>query len=165
MKVAWTRAIRFVAPDGRVLRGEPILPSPNFDIGKSALDGSLKAKVIVGDDLFDTTGATYVSDEVVTVSKLLGPLAQEDVPILRCVGLNYTKHSKLSRTLDHVLYSQLRSSHLVKEVPGRTPPPFPSIFFKPNTTVNDHDAVVTVPKLCQDDQADYEGELVCCLLT
>ena len=53
----------------------------------------MKAKVIVGADPFDTTGKTVVSDEVVSVKRLLGPLARDDVPILRCVGLNYAKHS------------------------------------------------------------------------
>lgn len=43
---------------------------------------------------------------------------------------------------------------------GRTPPPFPSIFFKPNTTVHDHGKPVVIPKIAQDSQADYEGELV-----
>lgn len=50
-------------------------------------------------------------------------------------------------------------TYTVKEA-GRTPPPFPFIFFKPNTTVLDHDAPVVIPKIAQDDQADYEGELV-----
>ncbi|OAL37348.1 hypothetical protein AYO20_03197 [Fonsecaea nubica] len=138
MKVPWTRLIRFVATDGRVLRGEPILPSEDFDLGNVTEADQLKAKVIAGDDIFDTTGKTKVTDEVVTVKKLLGPLAREEVPILRCVGLNYAKH--------------------IKEA-GRQPPPFPFIFFKPNTTVQDHDAPVVIPKLAQDDQADYEGEL------
>ena len=53
------------------------------------------------------------------------------------------------------------SNHLktVKEA-GRSPPPFPFIFFKPVTTIADHDADVFIPKIAQDDQADYEGELV-----
>ena len=93
MKVAWTRAIRFIAADGRTLRGESILPSPDFDLGWTSENDQLKAKIIRGDDLYDNTGKTRVSDEVVTVKKLLGPLARDDVPILRCVGLNYTKHS------------------------------------------------------------------------
>ncbi|KIW92085.1 uncharacterized protein Z519_07069 [Cladophialophora bantiana CBS 173.52] len=139
MKLLWTRLIRFVATDGRLLRGEPILPSEDFDLGNVTEADQLKAKVIVGDDIFDTTGKTEVTDEVVTVKKILGPLAREEVPILRCVGLNYAKH--------------------IKEA-GRQPPPFPFIFFKPNTTVQDHDAPVVIPKLAQDDQADYEGELV-----
>jgi 2-keto-4-pentenoate hydratase/2-oxohepta-3-ene-1,7-dioic acid hydratase in catechol pathway len=48
----------------------------------------------------------------------------------------------------------------VKEA-GRSPPPFPFIFFKPVTCVADHNADVIIPKIAQDDQADYEGELVC----
>ncbi|MCJ1300620.1 hypothetical protein MMC08_003417 [Hypocenomyce scalaris] len=138
MKVAWQRLIRFVATDGRILHGEPILPSPEFDIGKVTEKDALKAKVIEGADLYDTTGATKVTSEVVTVKRLLGPLTPADVPIIRCVGLNYAKH--------------------IKEA-GRTPPPFPFIFFKPTTTMLDHGDDVRIPKIAQDDQADYEGEL------
>ena len=93
MKLAWQRLIRFIATDGRVLRGEPILPSQDFDLGDVSEETQLQAKIISGNDIFDTTGQTRVTDEVVTVQKLLGPLAQSDVPILRCVGLNYAKHS------------------------------------------------------------------------
>lgn len=91
--VVWDRLIRFVATDGRVLRGEPILPTPGFDIGSTTELTKLTAKVIEGQDPYDVTGKTKVLDEVVTVRKLLGPLAPEDVPIIRCVGLNYAKHS------------------------------------------------------------------------
>ncbi|KAK2017432.1 hypothetical protein LZ32DRAFT_665328 [Colletotrichum eremochloae] len=138
MAVAWTRLIRFVAKDGRVLRGEPILPNDEFDLGDTTEETGLKAKVISGSDIYDTSGETKVTDEVVVVKKLLGPLTPEDVPILRCIGLNYASH--------------------IKEA-GRKPPPFPSMFYKPNTTVFDHGADVVIPKICQDEQADYEGEL------
>jgi hypothetical protein len=97
MRVVWDRLIRFVATDGRILRGEPILPTPEFDLGTTTEETKLQAKIITGSDPYDTTGKTKVSDEVVTVKKLLGPLAQEDVDILRCVGLNYAKHSMYSR--------------------------------------------------------------------
>ncbi|KAL3475748.1 hypothetical protein BJX99DRAFT_270992 [Aspergillus californicus] len=137
MLVTWEKLIRFVAEDGRILRGEPILPHPDFDLGDTS-EGQLEAKVIKGHDIYDTTGGTYVSDEVVTVKTLLGPLAQDDVPIIRCVGLNYAKH--------------------VREA-GRAPPPYPFIFFKPSTTILDHNADVVIPRICQDNQADYEGEL------
>lgn len=93
MRVVWDRLIRFIVADGRVLRGQPILPSPDFDLGKIPEGTKLQARVIVGDDIYDTSGRTRVSDEVVVVEKLLGPLAQSDVDILRCVGLNYAKHS------------------------------------------------------------------------
>lgn len=94
MPVAWTRLIRFVSTDGRTLYGEPIMPSEDFDLGETTEATKLKARVVEGNDLYDTTGATKVTDEVVTVKELLGPLAQSDVDILRCVGLNYAKHSK-----------------------------------------------------------------------
>lgn len=71
------------------------MPNPDLDLGQTTEGIKLTAKIIKGDDIYDTTGKTVVTDEVVTVKKLLGPLAQEDVPILRCVGLNYAKHSKL----------------------------------------------------------------------
>jgi hypothetical protein len=91
--VVWQRLIRFVATDGRKLRGKPILPHHNFDLGTTTASTKLQAKIIVGDDIYDTTGKTKVTEEIVTVKELLGPLAREDVPILRCVGLNYAKHS------------------------------------------------------------------------
>lgn len=138
MAVAWKQLIRFVAEDDRVLHGEPILPSADFDLGTTTKETKLQARIIKGDDIYDTTGKTVVIDEVVTVKKLLGPLAQSDVPILRCVGLNYQKH--------------------IREA-GRKPPPFPFIFFKPNTCVLDHGENIVIPKIAQDDQADYEGEL------
>lgn len=93
VKVAWTRLIRFVANDGRTLRGEPILPSEDYDIGNATEADGLKAKVIIGEDIFDTTGQTFVTNEVVGVKTVLGPLAASEIPILRCVGLNYAKHS------------------------------------------------------------------------
>ena len=95
MHVAWTRLIRFEATDGRILRGQPILPSPNFDLGTVTEETKLQANVIQGSDIYDTTGSTRVSDELVTVKKLLGPLAPQDVPILRYVGLNYAKHGRI----------------------------------------------------------------------
>lgn len=98
MSVSWTRLIRFVAQDGRVLRGEPILPQPDFDIGNTTEETNLTARVIHGTDIYDTSGATKVSNEVVKVKTLLGPLTAADVPIIRCVGLNYAKHSKNSHS-------------------------------------------------------------------
>lgn len=93
MKVPWQRLIRFESTDGRVLYGEPILPSPDFDLGQVSEKDGLKAKIVKGDDLYDTSGKTKVSEETATVKNLLGPLAQSDVPTVRCIGLNYAKHS------------------------------------------------------------------------
>lgn len=90
----WERLIRFVSTDGRTLRGEPILPSPDFDLGSTTEETKLQAKVIhVGADGDLYGDSTKVSNQVVTVKKLLGPLEQSDVPIVRCIGLNFIKHS------------------------------------------------------------------------
>jgi hypothetical protein len=94
MKVAWERLIRFIATDGRTLYGEPILSSPEVDLSTTTAETKLQAKVNVGSNIYNETGATRVTAEVVTAHKLLGLLTNEDVPILRCVGLNYKTHSQ-----------------------------------------------------------------------
>lgn len=95
MSPNWKRLIRFEATDGRILRGEPILPSEDFDVGKTTPETGLKAKVIkvAEGGIFDEQ--TTVTDEEVTVKKLLGPVEQSEVPIIRAIGLNFIKHSKL----------------------------------------------------------------------
>ncbi|CAN9294944.1 unnamed protein product [Alternaria alternata] len=134
----WDRLIRFIATDGRELRGQPILPSADFDVGTTTEETGLKAKVIEvkNNDIFDS--ATKVTDEEVTVKKLLGPVTVDEVPIIRCIGLNFIKHIQEG---------------------GRTLPPYPSTFIKANTCLNDHGAPIVIPKIAQDNQADYEGEL------
>jgi hypothetical protein len=89
----WDRLIRFIATDGRELRGQPILPSPDFDVGTTSESTGLKAHVIAvaRGDIFSPE--TKVTDEEVTVKTLLGPVTQEEVPIIRCIGLNFIKHS------------------------------------------------------------------------
>ena len=94
MRVSWSRLIRFESVDGKILRGEPILPRPDFDLGFATESDKLQARIIAGDDPFDVTGVTQVSDELAQVKRILSPLEPSEVPILRCVGLNYTKHSK-----------------------------------------------------------------------
>lgn len=65
----------------------------DVDMGFTTEADQLEARVITGSDIYDVTGVTRITDEVVTVKQILSPLAQSDVPILRCVGLNYAKHS------------------------------------------------------------------------
>jgi hypothetical protein len=86
--------IRFEATEGRILYGEPILPSDDYDLGQATVEDRLTAKIINGEDMFSEAGDTYVSDDIVTIKKVLGPLTPTDVPILRCIGLNYAKHSR-----------------------------------------------------------------------
>lgn len=117
MKPVWSRAIRFVATDGRTLFGEPILDSPDVDIGRVREGSPLKARVITGSDLYDESGVTQVTEEIVTVKRLLGPLRQQDVPILRCVGLNYMKHSNvvlITRNFRQKLTKMLQSVKLAE---------------------------------------------------
>lgn len=88
---AWTRLIRYVsAKDGSIKYGEPIVSESKPDIDALAQAGGLKVKVLSGASpiLAKPTGE---EDEVKT---LLGPLEPKDVPIVRCVGLNYRTHSK-----------------------------------------------------------------------
>lgn len=158
MCVAWERLIRFVADDGRTLYGEPILPSADFDIGDTDEKTLLRARVLQGQDIYDTTGATKLTDEIVTVQTLLGPLTPADVPVIRCIGLNYATHSKPVEESSGEATATLTRSK-VREA-GRKLPPYPSMFFKPPQTVTGHNDVVTIPKIAQNDQADYEGELV-----
>lgn len=166
MKLAWERVIRFVSSDDRVLYGEPILRSEDYDLGNLREEDQVQAKVIEGTDLFDTSGTTRLTSEVVTVSRVLGPLTINQVPILRCVGLNYAKHSSFNLSAIFCVTKTLKTLGLMNTCPttvkeaGRTPPPYPFYFMKPNTTLADHDAPVVIPKIAQDDQADYEGELV-----
>jgi len=94
MSLAWRKLIRFEADDGRILRGQPILQDSSFvDLGLTTANDRIQANVLVGEDIYDTTGTTHLTSETVTVAKILGPLTPAEVPILRCVGLNYAKHS------------------------------------------------------------------------
>lgn len=96
MSLPWKRLIRFRTLDGRILRGEPILPAEStIDLGFVTDADQLQARVIQDQDIYNTTGETKVTDEIVTVKQILSPLAPSDVPIIRCVGLNYAKHSAL----------------------------------------------------------------------
>jgi len=99
MPLSWKRLIRFESTDGKILRGEPILPSPDFDVGSTTEKTGLKAKVIsvANNDIFDPD--TKVTNEEVTVKKLLGPVTTEEVPIIRCIGLNFKKHSMFPQVL------------------------------------------------------------------
>jgi hypothetical protein len=89
---AWKRLIRYVSTDGTTRYGEPILSGSNTDIDALAQSGELKVIVLEGANPWDAQ-PTGKEDSVKT---LLGPLTPDDVPIVRCVGLNYRTHSKWS---------------------------------------------------------------------
>ncbi|KAB5580890.1 hypothetical protein GE09DRAFT_949024 [Coniochaeta sp. 2T2.1] len=129
----FARLIRFEDAAGNIQFGEPNITSAEL-LEKHAAQGTLEATVFEGASIFSLVR----SSEVVQVSKILSLLAPEDVPIVKCVGLNYIKHIQEG---------------------GRKPPPYPSIFVKPRTSVAGFKEDIPIPKLTQDDQLDYEGEL------
>lgn len=108
MDLPWKRLIRFEAVDGRILRGEPVLPADKrVDLGFVTEADQLEANVLVGDDIYDTTGKTKLTSDKVVIKKILSPLAQSDVPILRCVGLNYAKHSRCRSSIPSFFCSRV----------------------------------------------------------
>jgi len=76
--------------ESQIRHGQPILESGNEDIAALVEKGELKVRVLEGDDFVKLadTGRTEV------VGNLLGPLAESDVSIIRCIGLNYKTHSR-----------------------------------------------------------------------
>ncbi|KAF9894107.1 hypothetical protein FE257_009080 [Aspergillus nanangensis] len=133
--MSWERLIRFRDAAGTVRFGEPIIGNDDVSLlDESVAKGSLQARCLEGSDIFSLAPTS----ETVTVSELLAPLSPSDVPIIKCVGLNYMKHIQEG---------------------GRTPPPYPSIFIKPRGAVASYNEDIPIPTLAQTDQLDYEGEL------
>lgn len=92
-KIAWERFVRYVpqGQDKTVHYGDPIVSASEVDsIAQLAEEGKLEVKVLRGDHPLDAKP----TGEKEKVAKLLGPLEPADVPILRCIGLNYTTHSR-----------------------------------------------------------------------
>ncbi|KAF5530237.1 5-carboxymethyl-2-hydroxymuconate isomerase [Fusarium mexicanum] len=130
----WKRLIRFLNDQEEVCIGDAAVDSAQ-DFATQLEAGTLTANQLVGANIFDAKP----TGKMVHVKSLLGPLTPEDVPIIRCVGLNYAKH-------------------IVKET-GRTPPPHPSIFVKPSRATTGWNNDIPIPRIVQQDQLDYEGEL------
>lgn len=89
INMSWSRLIRFES-EGQIFYGEPEIEKAE-DLTKLLNTGSLYAKVFVGNSAFDLSDSTSTRKQV---TKLLGVLEPKDVPIIKCVGLNYIKHSK-----------------------------------------------------------------------
>ena len=87
----WSRLIRF-EHNGSVYFGNAVFAEgQNPDqVTELAASGKLEADVVKGDAL---SADAAVTNERVVVHKLLCPLTEDQVPIIRCVGLNYMKHS------------------------------------------------------------------------
>ncbi|KAK5659816.1 hypothetical protein OQA88_1028 [Cercophora sp. LCS_1] len=133
MSPSFSRIIRFEDAAGKAQFGEPKVSSAE-EFDQAVAQGTLEATVLEGSDLFNLASTS----QAVKVKSVLPLLSPEDVPIVKCVGLNYMKHIQEG---------------------GRKPPPHPSIFIKPRASVAGYNEDVPIPKLAQEDQLDYEGEL------
>ena len=131
----WTHLIRFIAQeDGQIHLGQ-IDPDHNPDLGIATVEKQeINAKLITG-TIFDGT----VTDRTMTVAQLLSPIAVDQVPLIRCLGLNYRDHAKEA---------------------NMPIPTVPVLFIKPRAALcGPHPQKISVPKLCQDGTSDYEAEL------
>ncbi|WWC99985.1 hypothetical protein V866_006894 [Kwoniella sp. B9012] len=137
--VTWSRLIRFTTSDSASpVYGEPIA-SDYADVGSLADQGELEARLIETDASGPLSETARVTDTIVKVKELLGPLGLDTCTDIKCIGLNYKKHIQEG---------------------GRSPPPLPQLFIKPVTSLGDYNEVVEIPKCAQEGEADYEAELV-----
>ena len=150
--MAFSRLIRFRTSQGKEFFGEPEVKNAD-DLQKLVKNKELFAVVLNGTSPFDLSGRTETRERV---DQLLPVLLPKDVPIVKCVGLNYLKHSMLAlQAPSFVMLTTL----LVQEG-GRTAPPYPSIFVKPSASVAGFNEDIPIPKIAQvKNQLDYEGEL------
>jgi len=88
--MTFSRLIRFRAEDSKTYFGEPEID--NADELLQKLDSkTLYATIFHGSCPFDLS---LISGERKKVQEILPILSPNDVPIVRCIGLNYIKHSK-----------------------------------------------------------------------
>ncbi|KAH8770729.1 hypothetical protein F5883DRAFT_416185 [Diaporthe sp. PMI_573] len=134
MAPSWTHLIRFIAvEDGLVHLGQ--VCDTSVDIGLATKEHKdVKAKLVSG-SVFDGK----VTDRIMTVAQLLSPLAATEVPVIRCLGLNYHDHAKES---------------------NMPVPSHPVLLVKPRTALNGpYPQKIYIPKFVQDETTDYEAEL------
>ncbi|KAF4965015.1 hypothetical protein FZEAL_10812 [Fusarium zealandicum] len=132
------RLVRFVPKSNpsKVLIGQP--SDTDVDVGAALRKGrEVAVNVWSGSSVLSPGNSTGATE---TIDRVLSPLAQSEIGTIRCIGLNYGKHAA--------------------EV-GITPPPIPTVFMKPSTSIVDPwPARGIIPKITQaDDSGDYEAEL------
>ncbi|SPO06314.1 related to bifunctional 4-hydroxyphenylacetate degradation enzyme [Cephalotrichum gorgonifer] len=131
--MSWTRLIRFADDSGRETFGEPCIEKTEE-----------LTELLERDELyaveFRGLGPASATDKgsKIHVKELLDILKPSDVPIVKCIGLNYIKHIQEG---------------------GRKPPPYPSVFIKPSASVAGYKEDIPIPEIAQDGTLDYEGEL------
>ncbi|KAF2136491.1 uncharacterized protein K452DRAFT_292340 [Aplosporella prunicola CBS 121167] len=131
----WTHLIRFIAKeDGQIHLGQ-IDPSAYPDVGLATFEGKDVAAKLVHGSLFDGV----VTERTLHVAQLLSPISYDQVPLVRCMGLNYHDHAHEAKM---------------------PIPDTPILFIKPRTTINGpFPAKINVPAIAQDGSSDYESEL------
>ncbi|GKZ39272.1 hypothetical protein AbraIFM66950_012195 [Aspergillus brasiliensis] len=131
----WTNLVRFISEeDGQIHLGE-VDSSTHPDVGISILNGERIAVKLVKGTIFDG----IVTDTIMHIDRLLAPIGIEEVPIIRCMGLNYRDHAQEA---------------------NMPIPDVPVLFVKPRTALNGpYPAKINVPKIAQDGSSDYEAEL------
>ena len=86
-----THIIRFVAvEDGRVHLGQ--LADTSRDVGLDSVEGKTITAYAINGSVFDGE----VTQHILTVKHLLSPVSIEDCNFIRCLGLNYKDHAKVS---------------------------------------------------------------------
>ncbi|ORY63882.1 uncharacterized protein BCR38DRAFT_201958 [Pseudomassariella vexata] len=131
----WTHLVRFLAEeDGQIHLGQ-IDAKEWPDVGLALHDGKKVTANLVEGTVFDGV----VTDKYLTIAQLLSPLRIDEVPIIRCLGLNYRDHAKEANM----------------PIPNE-----PVLFIKPRTALNGPaPAKINIPKIAQDGSSDYEAEL------
>ncbi|KAI2470734.1 fumarylacetoacetate hydrolase [Annulohypoxylon bovei var. microspora] len=132
--MSWARLIRFVDVNGKEHYGDACIEK-DIELQEKLADNDLYAFKLEGKPPFDQP----TKGDRVQVKALRDILKPEEVPIIRCIGLNYIKHIQEG---------------------GRKPPPYPSVFVKPSTSIAGFAEDIPIPKIAQDGTLDYEGELV-----
>lgn len=87
--MSWSRLIRFVDTKGQTLFGDAIIEKAT-DLTELLAKKELYALKYDGTSPFELSGP----GDKVQVAKLLPILNPSDVPIVKCIGLNYMKHSR-----------------------------------------------------------------------
>ena len=91
---SWNRLIRFVDDNGRETFGEPLVSDEN-ELTSLLAKNELWAHEYQGASAIQTSQ----KGDKVRVKTLLDLFRPEDVPIIRCIGLNYKEHSESNNIL------------------------------------------------------------------
>ncbi|KAI1619334.1 hypothetical protein EDD37DRAFT_597359 [Exophiala viscosa] len=135
MSQQWTHLVRFLAQeDGQIHLGQ-VDATKWPDVGLATFKGEkVDARLVTG-SIYDGV----VNQRIMHISQLLPPLSMEEVPIIRCLGLNYFEAAKEAKA---------------------PIPQTPVLFVRPRTALNGpFPAKINVPKIAQDGTSDYEAEL------